>query len=165
MGKFVDQVSKRMPHASLSLLESYHALSLVCRQFYIDIVGSGSLYRFANFFFIDRFSLSKYVLNINPFHTSVIRSVKLQLAFDASRPEATIEQPMEVLAKLESLEFLELKVYNLGLLHEIMDPTLWEPMAGKVKKLVVEFSCGYLHVHNRQEMEDAEAKIMALLLN
>ena len=55
-------------------------LYLLSRQVYIDVVGSGLLYRFRKFYFSSPTTMLNYLWVINPRHKDAIRTIQLDIA-------------------------------------------------------------------------------------
>jgi hypothetical protein len=80
------------------------ALYLLSRQVYIDVVGSGLLYRFRKFYFSSPTTMLNYLWVINPRHKDAIRTIQLDIALVtylgcfAADPARTCGRPFEMLA-------------------------------------------------------------------
>ncbi len=92
------------------------ALYLLSRQVYIDVVGSGLLYRFRKFYFSSPTTMLNYLWVINPRHKDSIRTIQLDIAlvtylrcFTADPPR-TCGRPFEMIASCQNLQHFSLNI-------------------------------------------------------
>jgi len=92
------------------------ALYQLCRQVYVDVYGSGLLYRFQRFHFTSPNIMLNYLWVINPVHKDAIRTIELDLGLakdlrcfreDAPR---SCGRPFDMLAKCKGLQYLSLGI-------------------------------------------------------
>jgi hypothetical protein len=92
------------------------ALYLLSRQVYIDVVGSGLLYRFRKFYFSSPTTMLNYLWVINPRHKDAIRTIQLDIALVtylgcfAADPARTCGRPFEMLAGCQNLQHFTLNI-------------------------------------------------------
>ena len=60
-------------------LEDYNALTLFCRQYYINTVRGRPLYKAADFHFDSASAMYEYLESIHPAHMNAIRRIHLRL--------------------------------------------------------------------------------------
>jgi len=83
----------------------YEALSLVSRQTYVDIVGSGLFYRLAKFNFTSVELMTNYIGRINPAHTKqCLRSLSVST-------RGLTKRLMDMLGEMEGLRDLEIAYF------------------------------------------------------
>jgi len=85
------------------------ALYLLCRQIYVDVVGSGLLYSAKMFVFDSPTLMLNYLWVINPVHKDAVRSIKLQIVFRAGK-KTLPSKALEFLAGCKGLRNLALHV-------------------------------------------------------
>ncbi|KAN0106846.1 hypothetical protein V8E51_009722 [Hyaloscypha variabilis] len=83
------------------------ALYLLCRQIYVDVVGSGLLYSAKMFVFDSPTLMLNYLWVINPVHKDAVRSIKLQIVFRAGK-KTLPSKALELLAGCKGLRNLAL---------------------------------------------------------
>ena len=92
------------------------ALYLLCRQAYVDVVGSGLLYKFRKFHFSSPTTMLNYLLVINPRHKNAMRSIKLDLNLASylgcfrEEPPRSCGRPFEMIASCKSLQHFTLNI-------------------------------------------------------
>lgn len=160
LGKFVNKMDNSQIH-------TYMDMALVCRQFYVDIVGHGTFYRMVNFHFQSVPEMTRYTTSITPFHASVIKSMDLSFWIHY-RDVRHLQRFIEVAAtKLTSLENLNLSLYHEGgtvLTDLISNTKLWEPLAGKFKNVVFMYWYWTYCKAVEAEREAIEKLVVALLV-
>lgn len=85
--------------------------------------------------------MNKYITAINPFHTSVLRKMQVNIQIKAFSIE-NLQRSIELLATLESLEFLKLFILHkdgIGLRRLVVDTEMWKPLTGKLKECEVRY--------------------------
>jgi hypothetical protein len=82
-------------------------MSLVARQFYVDIVGGSMLYRITQFHFSSGTTMLNYLTCINPAHKESITDIKLSLTVSRLTPHLP-RNAILALASLPSLRYLTL---------------------------------------------------------
>lgn len=93
------------------------ALYLLCRQVYVDVVGSGLLYQIRKFFFTSPLTMLNYLWVINPRHKDAIRSIELDLNLSTymkcfvDEPPRTCGRPFEMIASCRNLQHFILNIY------------------------------------------------------
>lgn len=92
------------------------ALYLLSRQVYIDVVGSGLLYRFRKFYFSSPTTMLNYLWVINPRHKDSIRTIQLDISLAtylkcfAADPPRTCGRPFEMIASCQNLQHFSLNI-------------------------------------------------------
>ncbi|KAE8444585.1 hypothetical protein EG329_014416 [Mollisiaceae sp. DMI_Dod_QoI] len=99
----------------INAAEDTERLYMICRQSYVDVVGSGLIYRLKPFTFSSPAMMLNYLLVIHPVHRDAIRSISLTTKLSRSIKNI---QPLALstLASLPNLQTLNLKLllgYNL----------------------------------------------------
>jgi hypothetical protein len=93
------------------------ALYLLCRQVYVDVVGSGLLYQFRKFSFTSPLTMLNYLWVINPRHKDAIRSIELDLNLSTymkcfvDEPPRTCGRPFDMIASCRNLQHFILNIY------------------------------------------------------
>jgi hypothetical protein len=101
------------------------ALYLLSRQVYIDVVGSGLLYRFRKFYFSSPTTMLNYLWVINPRHKDAIRTVQLDIALGTHfrcflpNPPRTCGRPFEMIASCQNLQHFSLNIKLDRRYHEV----------------------------------------------
>jgi hypothetical protein len=85
------------------------ALYQLCRQTYVDVVGSGLLYSAKTFLFGSPTLMLNYLWVINPVHKDAIRSIELWISFH-SRNKTLPSKALEFLAECNGLRHLVLGI-------------------------------------------------------
>ncbi|KAE9381472.1 hypothetical protein N431DRAFT_539121 [Stipitochalara longipes BDJ] len=91
-------------------------LYLLCRQVYVDVVGSGLLYAFRKFHFTSPPTMLNYLWVINPRHKDAIRTIQLDMnlsmylqCFD-DNPPPKCGRPFEMIATCRNLQHFVLNL-------------------------------------------------------
>jgi hypothetical protein len=85
------------------------ALYQLCRQTYVDVVGSGLLYSAKTFVFTSPTLMLNYLWVINPVHKDAIRSIVLWISF-THRNKTLPSKAVEFLAGCKGLRHLDLRI-------------------------------------------------------
>jgi hypothetical protein len=92
------------------------ALYLLCRQVYVDVVGSGLLYAFRKFHFTSPPTMLNYLWVINPRHKDAIRTIQLDMdlgtynqCFDDAPPQKC-GRPLDMIATCKNLQHFVLNL-------------------------------------------------------
>jgi hypothetical protein len=85
------------------------ALYQLCRQTYVDVVGSGLLYSAKTFLFTSPTLMLNYLWVINPVHKDAIRSIELWISF-THRNKTLPSKALEFLAECKGLRHLDLRI-------------------------------------------------------
>lgn len=85
------------------------ALYQLCRQTYVDVVGSGLLYSAKTFLFTSPTLMLNYLWVINPVHKDAIRSIELWISF-THRHKTLPSKAVEFLAGCKGLRHLDLRL-------------------------------------------------------
>ncbi|KAE9370058.1 hypothetical protein N431DRAFT_484386 [Stipitochalara longipes BDJ] len=85
------------------------ALYQLCRQTYVDVVGSGLLYSAKTFLFRSPTLMLNYLWVINPVHKDAIRSIELWISF-RHRNKTLPSKALEFLAGCKGLRHLALRL-------------------------------------------------------
>jgi len=88
----------------------YTDLSLVCRQMYVEVTGSGVLHSLSDFKFTSLTLMYNYLDRINPAHKDCIRPVWLHIKVTEKNTNIPAKV-FQTLASLPSLQYLELDIY------------------------------------------------------
>ncbi|KAH8683128.1 hypothetical protein BGZ60DRAFT_524467 [Tricladium varicosporioides] len=84
------------------IITTYNTLTHICRQFYIDVVGSGLLYRWVTWDFSSPNHMCRYLSTINPAHKNVIKDIHVN--FNAT--QSARSPPMAFFKMLVSIKNL-----------------------------------------------------------
>ncbi|KAH7321670.1 hypothetical protein BKA65DRAFT_86266 [Rhexocercosporidium sp. MPI-PUGE-AT-0058] len=110
-----------------SPIKTYLAVSLICRQAYVEVVGGALLYRMGDFHFKSGLLMSNYLSRINPFHVSSITRITLTLRLTKS--SQTIPKKItDLLATTKTLKHLTITLSIDTALCEkdLLAPNLWK---------------------------------------
>ncbi|KAF4632121.1 hypothetical protein G7Y89_g6005 [Cudoniella acicularis] len=116
----------------------YNILSIVCRQFYIDVIGGSLLYKWTTFEFTSINLMANYLQRVNPAHRDQIRSVKVSVRASDKNPNLPLAL-FRTLATLRSLMTLQVNVlvdsglceitsftFNGGQIDQVLRPPIVE---------------------------------------
>lgn len=90
-------------------MEHYIVLLKVCRQTYLEVVGSGILYTLLKFAFTSEATMYHYLLAINPRHKDLIRSIHIHLTMTRGTLYLS-RKALLTLASLPSFRYLEVHI-------------------------------------------------------
>jgi hypothetical protein len=85
------------------------AIYQLCRQIYVDVVGSGLLYSAQTFLFTSPTLMLNYLWVINPVHKDAIHSIELWISF-THRNKTLPSKALEFLAECKGLRHLALRI-------------------------------------------------------
>ncbi|KAF8866622.1 hypothetical protein BDZ45DRAFT_278459 [Acephala macrosclerotiorum] len=85
-------------------------LYMICRQSYVDVVGSGLIYRLKPFTFPSPSMMLNYLLVIHPVHRDAIRSITFTAKLSRTGQKNIAPLALETLASMPNLQSLTLKL-------------------------------------------------------
>ncbi|EPE25124.1 hypothetical protein GLAREA_11705 [Glarea lozoyensis ATCC 20868] len=97
-------------HKSCQTIELYHILATLCSQTYLDVIGSGILYKISKFFFTSKYQLKNYVEFINPRFLPLLTHVCLTLPVHQKQISPFDKALFDALVKSLTLKKLEINI-------------------------------------------------------
>ncbi|CZR50974.1 uncharacterized protein PAC_00849 [Phialocephala subalpina] len=92
-------------------------LYMICRQSYVDVVGSGLIYRLKSFTFPSPAMMLNYLLVIHPVHRDAIRSIAFTAKLSRTSQQKIAPLALETLASMPNLQSLTLKLMFSSKVH------------------------------------------------
>jgi hypothetical protein len=139
-------------------IERYRHLSLVSRQVFVEVVGSGLFHQVARFDFTSLQLMENYLERINPFHMQhCVRSIAVTVRF----PGLTLPRRFfKLLQAMEGLRAMSITVQLSKVDIEVLLETIkadkgWEVMKGRLETLSWNWShwMGFVDPGNAKNME------------